>query len=227
MSKTDPIPGPDVDFDIFQSDVVLTLTTNSVAWGIPAGTIAELAAQQLLWTPAWNKAKDKGNRSRQDVEQKNVVRGGYEPVLRNAIQQFVQYNKLVPDSARVSMGIKPRDTVRTRVPVPDTVPQVDILPGNGNVLLVNFRQQPGAPGTGSRGKPDGVVRCNLRYKMGGTAPASVSECPLIASGTRSPITLTFSGSDAGTRIYVYAQWENSRAEGGPWTPTSVNAVVPG
>ena len=227
MAAHDVIPPGDSEFDIFQDDVFTTLTANAAAWNIPPTTLADLAAQQAIWTPAWNKAKDKGNRSRQDVEQKNTARGGYEPVLRNVIQQYVQNNTLVPDDARVSMGIRPRDTVRTRVPVPDTVPQLDILPGNGNVLRVNFRQQPGAPGTGSRGKPDGVERCNLRYKMGGTAPASVNDCPLAASGTRSPITLSFSGSDAGLRIYVYGQWENTRAEGGPWTPAAVSAVVPG
>ncbi|MDR2362469.1 MAG: hypothetical protein LBD91_07040 [Prevotellaceae bacterium] len=43
--------------------------------------------------------------------------------------------------------------------------------------------------------------------------------------TRSPMRMTFSGHDRGTRLFLAARWENNRGEKGPWTEI-FSAIVP-
>lgn len=226
MPQQDLIPPKDNQFNIFQEDVVTTCDTNKVAWNIPPTTITDLQALQTAWSAAWLIAKDKGNRSMAQVTAKDNARQDFEGSLRPFIQQYVQLNSAVTNADRVSMNIKPKDKNRTKVPVPTTIPMVDMMPGNGSTLLVNFRQQPDAQGSSRRGKPQGVSNCEFYYKVGGEAPVSPAECPVKTTASRSPLTLSFDPAQSGTRVWTYGRWVNTTGQAGPWIISAVTAVIP-
>ncbi|MFZ1611489.1 MAG: hypothetical protein WAT52_10495, partial [Chitinophagales bacterium] len=221
MLKHDIIPPQDIEFNIFQEVVVSTSTTNMLGWNIPAANLSNLQVLQTAWAAAWLVAKDRGNRSKAQVMAKTVARKQYEAALRPFVQQWVQLNSAVTNADRVSMNIKPRDKTRTKIPAPSTLPMVEIMPGNGSTLLLNFRQQPEANGSSRRGKPEGAASCEFYYKVDGDAPASPADCPMRIMATRSPVMLNFDSGMSGRRIWTYSRWMNATGQGGQWI---INAV---
>lgn len=224
---TDQIPTSDADFDIFQKDVISTLSTNKAAWGIPTANITALTTAQTTWDNAWQIAQDKGNRTAAQIASKKLARTSLEKLLRQNIQQWVQTNPLVSDDQKIGMGIKPRDKSKSSVPVPDTIPLIELKGGNGNVVKVFFKQAAVEAGSSNRAKPAGVDSCYLAYKLGDPVPQSPADCPLNLVSGRSPVSIPFQTSDAGKRVYVFGRWMNTTKKPGAWTPVASSMIVPG
>jgi hypothetical protein len=226
MTK-DIIPTKDPEFDIFQDEVVSKMGASKAAWGIPDEVVTDLNKKSNSWQNAWDKAKEKGNRSSGDVMAKDQARLVLEDTLRLALQRWIQLNELVPDDDKIRMGIKPHQKGKTKTPVPTTIPQIDLKPGNGNTVRIFFKQGVDEAGVSDRGKPEGVDRCGIVYKIGDPSPVSPNECPIAVDNGRSPISVIFQPTDAGKRVYVFAHWINTTNQLGPWTPTPINMIVPG
>lgn len=221
MNNHDIIPSSDGEFDDFQKTGLSTLTAKATLWGVPAGVITNLTSRQSVWTTTYGVVIKPGQFTAKDIEAKSEARDLFETDLRQALQQWVQKNKAVTDADRVGMGIDPLDKPRTRVPIPSEEPLVKATQGEGHTVTVKVQPQ-----TGGRGKPEGVNRINLRYKVGGPAPVEPEDAPLVKSATKSPVVLEFTASQAGQRVYLFVQWENSRAEPGPWLGEPVSAIIP-
>lgn len=226
MAK-DIIPTADADFDFFQNQVYTKSDTNRVAWGIPQVDLDDLKVLKDDWDAAWLIAKDPDERTSAEVQAKDSAREVYEPALRQFVQQWIQNNKKVSDQERVSMGIKPRDKTRTKNPVPASTPIIELKAGAASSIQVIFRYVPEGQDNSKKGKPEGIDRCEIKYKVGEPAPLTFADCPNDAAGSKSPILLSFTGTDGGKRIYVYARWVNTTNQPGPWTVIHVNMLIPG
>lgn len=227
-SKRDIIPARDTDFDIFQQDVISTCTANKVPWAIPDATMTSIAALQQDWKDAWEAAKDKGSRTKQQTAEKTEARKNYEAALRPFLQSFVQNNVLVPDPAKEGMNIKPHSTARTKVPAPTTIPVLMLKPGTGTALKLFYKQEPENEGVSGRGKPSGVKFCDVVYKIGGaTVPVSPAECDNSLLMTKSNATITFTAEQVGLKVYFFARWLNVNNEPGMWNTLPISAFIPG
>ncbi len=216
MSSIDVIPKKDTDFETFQSVFYAAVNTNQVAWGLPAADITSMGIQQGFWAAAWLIAKDKQNCTSAQRKAKDLARADYEALIRPFIQKWIYRNPLMDDAEVEQCGLRPRDRIRTKVPVPDAIPLVEVLPGSSNTFKVIFRQQLNEPGSTKRGKPKGVAYCEFVYVIG-SLPNSPDNCNKYHLATRSPLKVQITPGQGGQTVWFYARWVNTTGEGGPWT----------
>lgn len=216
MANEDVIPRPDPDFDTFQDNLLSKCNTNAVLWGIPPTVLSDLVLLQTPWAAAWLIAKFKNNRTKTQVEAKDLARKNYEAELRPFIQTWIYRNKLMNDADIISCGLKPRDTSRTKVPVPTTVPTIQMNYITGNVLLIRFFRIDDETGALHRGKPKGINRIQIVYVIG-TQPSSPEQCTKLEEGSCSPLRINIDPNLRGQKVWFYARWINTTNEHGPWT----------
>ena len=224
MSK-DIIPSKDSEYNTFQNNVIASATTNAVAWGIPNTVITSITGFQTTWVGAYATYLDPALRTSGITQAKNDARFALTGPLRSLLQQYIQPNPAATPQQRVDMGIKPIDGRRTRSKIPETMPQVDLKNIGGHQVKIFFKQGVDEQGVSRRGKPEGVNRCNIVYKVGDPAPASFADCPVQVDASRSPLLIVFDPEDADKKLYVFARWVNPRNEGGAWTTEPVVVVI--
>lgn len=78
---------------------------------------------------------------------------------------------------------------------------------------------------GRRGKPAGVVACEIWRKIGDAPPADRSECEYVASPSRSPYRIAYSGEVAGQTVHYVLRWRTVRGEAGPISETQSATVT--
>lgn len=218
MNNSQNIPSKDSLFDNFQTDLVTAVTDNATAWGITTGELTALTAAQTPWTGTWAIAKNKDNRTSAQVLAKITARKNYEAVLRPFIQTRIQGNPLMTAADKLLCGIKPRDTVRTRIPVPTGTPLITIVNEAGNSVVIYFHPPQGEPGSTLRGKPKGVTGMVIAIATDVTEPPkNPDECNNREILTRSPKRYTFDPGARGKTVYFFACWVNAKGEQGPWT----------
>jgi len=222
------IPLTDGAFNAWQVNFISVLQDNLDSWGIAESQITPLYTLQTAWTTAYTAGGKgaKGVRSSQQVKAKNMARKSYVSSIRAFVKQWITGNTAVTADQRVALGVALPVTHRTPAPVPATVPVIAAEQSSGTQIILSFKQQPGQDGNSRRGKPPHVGRLEFCYKVGDPAPASVGDCNLLASATRSPLKLNFDYPDAGKKMYGFGRWVNTRNQPGPWTPAPVMVVIP-
>jgi hypothetical protein len=216
MNERDVIPRKDTLFDIFQDNLVVKCNANMVNWNIPQPELDKLNSPQVLWNTTWNAAKNKNNRTAAQVAAKDLARHNYEEVLRDFIQAQLYRNDSVTANDLVECGLRPRDTVRTPVPVPESVPIINVTLAAGNIMAVRFFRLDDEDGAIRRGKPNGVTRVEFAYNVT-VEPASPQACEFHTGATASPIKVNVPPTYRGQKIWFYARWVNTRDQAGPWT----------
>lgn len=217
MANNDYIPAPDAKFDIFQTDFVSTVTDNATNWGITTDELTSLAGAQDPWNKTWDVAKNKDNRTATQIKAKDEARKNYMAFLRPFIQTRIQLNPLLTAADKMLCGIKPRDTVRTRIPAPTATPQLTVVNGPGSGMTLYFNPPKGETGSSTRGKPRGVMGLIVAMQTDGTVPASPEACNVRLVLSRSPKRFSFPPEDVGKKMYYFGCWVNSKGEQGPWT----------
>lgn len=177
MTK-DIIPPKDGDFNTFQNNVIAAMVANALLWLIPNGVITALQGLQTTWTNAYRTYNDPAQRTAGVTTAKNEARSNFELQFRPAVQQYVQRNSIVTDQQRIDVGIKPIDRTRTPVAPPGTVPLLALKGGNGSQVRFHFTQGPDENGVSRRGKPAGVSRVQVVFKIGDPAPVGAVDCPV-------------------------------------------------
>jgi len=119
MANQGPLPASDNEFDTLQAIIVAAVTTNSVAWEIPATEITKLTNKQSPWAAAWLIAKDKQNSTSAQKKAKDLARKDYTKVLRPFIQKWIYRNEMMDDAAIEVCGLRPRDVTPTPAIKPD------------------------------------------------------------------------------------------------------------
>ncbi len=217
MATNDVLPSQDAKFDNFQSNLIDVVSTNATAWGITAPEVAALTGAQTPWTSTWAVAKVKTNRTTAQIKAKDDARKAFALVLRPFIQTRIQLNPLLTDADKLTCGIKPRDTVRTRIPAPTATPQLTFVNGPGNGMSLYFNPPKGEDGSSTRGKPKGVAAVKLAIQMGGDPPKSPEDCKNSVTLTRSPKRFSSEPGKAGQPVYAFGCWVNAKGEEGPWS----------
>lgn len=219
----DYIPKNDADFHLWQADFVEIVATNATTWGIAAEDVTTLKAKQTVWTPAFEKASNKQNRTAADVATKNAAGDDYTKTIRDFTQQWLARNPKVTDADRVRMGITVRSNSHTATPPPDSFPVGSI---NFSLRLqhsISFFDQASAH---SNAKPEGVSGCEIYLKVDGEAPKSMDEMHFQGTCSASPFVVKFDATKAGKIAYYWLRWVNRKGEAGPWS-TVVSAMIVG
>lgn len=213
--KKDTVPAPDAEFDSFQQNLVSQVTTNMVVWNITPVMMAILTPLQMAWAAAWLVAKVKVNRSPAVVAAKNQARRTYEAALRNFIQANIYRNISMTDGDIELCGLRPHDKTRTPIPVPATLPIVNLQRAPGNFFVVRFFRLEDETGAIHRGKPDKVAKIEFAYSLN-MQPVNPDTCTKTVA-TRGPIRIEIPLNMHGQTVWFYARWKNVYDAPGPWT----------
>jgi hypothetical protein len=210
-----------------------TITPKASAWNVPT---AELAALDGLAGTAAG-ILDKA----QSAERTSIVTAQCKTAFDALIEKmrFIKNHfLLVPpltDSDLVSLGLKPKDTIRTPVPPPSEQAEADILRPGVHLLELILRVSGGGPlrnGVGFRvywgvmphgGADLSAAASNKRELM--NVPVSGEALPFSRFTKRKRERFDFDAADSGKTAYFCIRLENAKGEPGPWGAL-FSAVIP-
>jgi hypothetical protein len=221
MGNQDYVPRNDKDFLTWGKNLYVLALGRFAAWNVPS---PQPALESLLneFEAALAKLADP-NYGKVDMERKKEARKACEKAFRVYVQAYLSRNPGIGDDERIAAGIPVYKTIKSKRPLPDTVPELEIDTGTPRRHKVFYRDR----GSERRGKPAGVSGIEIRWAVLDHYPLSVEE-DLVKSSfdTSSPWINEFDEPERGKKVYYCGRWE-SPAEGGkgPFGEI-VEAVVP-
>jgi hypothetical protein len=200
--KPDYIPRRNSLFDLWQKNYVSMVSTNAVAWVIPATEVTALTAAQGVYQPFYDAITDKKTATLSQKEAHRAQRKIYEKVLRDFNKSFTANNKNIPLQKKIELQITIPDTTRSkRVQVNDVVVSSVKSIGGGQIEFKCMRSN---DATRSSLHPDADA-VEVRYSID-VNPASWADCLNTFTSSKSKFTITLDPSAIGKRIYYFLRW---------------------
>lgn len=224
MSKeTYSIPtGPTARYD-FQRNAVTLATTNVAAWTIPAAKLTAIAPLRTNYELRYGVANNKSTQSPSATAARDAAWDLLEVALIDLYDHNLINNAAISAADKDALHIHLLGNSSTApAPAPSTTPIITLVSEEISVLHVVYADS-SAPNT--HYKPANVAFCELVYKVGGTPPASITECTERYNIARSHEGIVFAPDQRGKNIYAYARWVNKNGKFGPWT-SLVSALIP-
>lgn len=216
----DYIPGPDANFQAWQSNFVTYANANLAALGLTAADMAPITAAQTTWTTAYPAHIAAANAAKAAREAKTEARQGYVAVIRPLVRRL-QASAQVSDAERAALGITVRQEPAP-IGAPTTAPLVSVECGSR--LQHTLRFVDSATPT-RRGKPAGVLGVEIWSKVGTTPPASESDLRFVAVDTSAPYVLNFPSEEGGKTAYYWLRWVSPTGERGPWSEQTAATIA--
>lgn len=218
--KSDYIPDPDADFDVWQENILVQLKKDKPKFALSNAGETELTNLQAEWEARNAEHIDAQSKALAARVAKDEKRGEYEAALRRQVR-LTQSAPGVTDADRALLRITIRDTQPTAPAAPATRPvvQVDTSQRLRHKLAVTDELTPT-----SRSKPKGVSYYEVWVKVGDPAPTDPSQLRFLDTSTTSTFVVDYEGADAGKTAHYMVRWVNSRKEKGPWSQT-VSATI--
>ncbi|MDX2016743.1 MAG: hypothetical protein SFY95_03770 [Planctomycetota bacterium] len=216
----DYIPGPDANFQAWQSNFVTYANANLAALGLTAADMAPITAAQTTWTTAYPAHIAAANAAKAAREAKTEARQGYVAVIRPLVRRL-QASAQVSDAERAALGITVRQEPAP-IGAPTTAPLVSVECGTR--LQHTLRFVDSATPT-RRGKPAGVLGVEIWNKVGTTPPAGESDLRFVAVDTSAPYVLNFPSEEGGKTAYYWLRWVSPTGERGPWSEQTAATIA--
>ncbi|MDR0756229.1 MAG: hypothetical protein LBF85_00070 [Tannerella sp.] len=220
MANKDYIPRKDGKFLEWVQKLIIYAELHLLAWGISKEIFEPIQTLFGVYSDAYSKAQDP-NRGKVDVLEKDEARDSLKTVIRQFVKEHLQYNSLVTNGDRESMGLPIHDTKPTppRIPTEMPIGEIDFSIHLRHIITVKDGKLTG------RRKPPQVHGFEVWHKVGGAPPVDDSEWSYVNFSTRSPLIVDYPLSDVGKTVYYRFRWVNSRNQPGPWNETIIIAVI--
>ena len=208
----DYIPGPDANFQAWQSNFVTYANANLAALGLTAPDMAPITAVQTGWATAFPAHVAAVNAAKAAKQTKDENRAAYVAVIRPLVRRL-QASAVVSDAEKASLGITVAQAP-TPIGPPTTAPICSIECGNR--LQQTLRFVDSATPT-RKAKPAGALGVEIWNKVGTTPPTGEGELRFVAVDTNAPYLMNFDSADGGKTNYVWMRWVSPTGERGPWS----------
>lgn len=181
------------------------------AYGLTIEDAAAYTAAVTAYADALTVATNSGTRTTPTIQDKNTKKKDLIAATRplvNTIQAFSG----TTDMMRADLQITIRDTEPTPVPVPVTSPTLNVVSVFGRTIKFHLRDGD----TESRARPEGVKGAVIHYAVGDTFPQDLSGWVFKGNTTKTTVDVTIpSNVPAGSKIWLLAQWTNTKLQTGP------------
>ena len=216
----DYIPGPDANFQAWQSNFVTFANANLAALGLVAADMTPVTAAQTTWAAAFPAHITAAAAAKAAKQAKDDARSVYVAVIRPLVRRL-QASALVSDAEKASLGIT---VAQTPAPIgaPTTAPIVSVECGNR--LQHTLRFVDSATPT-RKAKPVGVLGVEIWNKVGTTPPAGEADLRFVAVDTNAPYVLNFDSVDGSKTAYYWLRWVSPTGERGPWSEQAQATVA--
>ena len=139
----------------------------------------------------------------------------------SSVTRFIKGNDDVSNASLERLGLQPRNTHRTPVPRPTEYPLADVM----NTACVEHTLTIINPDSRTRrGKPHGVVGCEIYVAVSPTAPTDSAAYRLVSVATRGTEVVTFADNEGGQTAHYRLRWMNTRGEAGPFSPVFSSTI---
>ena len=216
----DYIPGPDANFQAWQSNFDTYANANLVALGLVAGDMTPVTAAQSIWVAAFPAHIAAAAAAKAAKQAKDDARSVYVSVIRPLVRRL-QASAVVSDAEKASLGITVAQTPGP-IGAPTTAPIVSVECGNR--LQHTLRFVDSATPT-RKAKPAGVLGVEIWNKVGTTPPASEGELRFVAVDTNAPYVLNFDSVDGNKTAFYWLRWVSPTGERGPWSEQAQATVA--
>jgi hypothetical protein len=219
-SGVDYIPRTDGKLLTWAQFLFETLDAKYKAWGIDPlsfGLIYPTLIQ--AFADALAKLSDP-NHGPADTAVKNAAREELVGAIRPYVKEYLEYNHMISDPDRTSIGLPVHDTEPTRVPVPDSwaLPTTEVKgPGVISIYVTDSK-------SGRRAKPKGVHGYEIGYTISAEPVQHWDELQHSTFSTGNTMEFRFESEKRGLIFSFATRYENSRGEKGPWSETTHVAI---
>jgi len=206
----------------FAGNSVKLVTLNATDWGVSDAKVTKLNTSFTDYSAKYGITSNPTTRSPAATIARNAAWDILCADLNDVYKHDLLNNDAISLADKEALHIHVSAGGGAITPAPTTTPLVTLTSEEIGALRVNYSDS-SAPGT--HYKPDNVVFCELWYQIGGTAPATPTDCPESANISRSHSPLQFAPENRGKAVYVFARWVNRNGKTGPWSGI-VSALVP-
>jgi hypothetical protein len=182
-------------------------------YGLTAAQASAYAITQQTFEAAYNTAISPGTNSRFAVATKNAARDALETDTR-MLAAFVRATRSVTNAMRIELGLSQSIEGRgVRASLPDSPPRLYVTGQVGRSVTVKLSD---SILSGRRGKPVGIAGASVFSFVGDEPPTSLTNWVFKGNTTRTTMNIAFDNQlPPGTKIWLSANWYNTRAENGP------------
>jgi hypothetical protein len=219
----DYIPNPDNEFDNFATNFYNVIAADPTGYGLTPAQVTTLGDTKSDWSASYGAFQLAESTLSIQTTAKDEQRAPFESLIRSTAQA-IQNNTTVTDDMRTAVRLPIYKTTSTPSPVPSTAPMLQKVDSSTRAILRLFFADSATPT--KRQKPTGVMYCEIREQIGGTAPVNPETMTFLAAETRSPYRADFDAMDVGKPVWFVLRWVNTRGESGPWSEI-FSEIVPG
>jgi len=217
MPNAKPFPGKEADLNLYFQIAIAYLLANATRLLITVPNQDLISGLLDDWNDFYPKTQNNNTRTKSIVDLKNNTKVSLIATLRDIYADIPASILTVED--RNTLNISDRSATRTRVPVPTTIPIGQVDTSRRLEHTISFTNEDGATA-----KPFGVRGCQIWYKVG-TPAVDPSELSFMFTDTASPHVHQFNGELAGSNVYYWLRWENTRGETGPWSDVVMATIT--
>jgi hypothetical protein len=221
-SGIDYIPRGDFEFKGWAELFIKALGVRLDELHFPPEVYATLIALNDDFAQKFARAITPATRTAPAIFAKDEARKVLTKALRQAIKEFLTYNRLLSDPERDNLGLPIHKATHTPAPVATSYPHFSIDTHLHCHLIVHFYDE-GKEKT--RARPAGQLGAEIRWMISDTPVVAAADLIHSSLDPHTPFTLEFSGHDRGKTVYFCLCWINTRGQKGPWSVIK-NAIIP-
>lgn len=217
----DYIPTKDADLVNWSANFSAVITATPTDYGLTSGQATSYATLDANFAAAYTVATNPATRTIVTVAAKDSARASLVAQARQLAQIAQKYPAITP-TLLATAGLTVRNTVPSPIPAPTTWPILSLLSSASLQHTIRYKDsaliQP-------RGLPFGAVAIELYVLVGPTPPASIADCRYVGQFSRMPMTVNFTGADAGKVANYLCRYITKTGLTGPTSP-GLSATVP-
>jgi hypothetical protein len=145
---------------------------------------------------------------------KDEAKGEAVDAMRGFANASIRFNSRMDDTAKLALGIHPKDTTPTPHGRPTNQPETVVEPTHNHyehlVRAIN-------PERGDHSKPEDAYGVRYAWQIGGERPASGADLPKAQFTRKTFLVVQHTEAEKGKKVYYAACYENSKGETGPWS----------
>lgn len=208
----DYIPGPDANFNAWQTNFVAYANANLAALGLVAADLVPVTGAQTNWLLAFPAHIAAKSAAAAATQTKDESRAALVAAIRPLVRRL-QASPQVTDAEKAALGITVRDAEPSPIGAPTTAPICTVE--SGNRLQHTIRFVDSATPT-KKAKPAGVLGVEI-WNHVGNAPPTEADLRFVAVDTSAPFVLNFNSTDGNKTAYYWLRWVSPTGERGPWS----------
>lgn len=200
----DFFPRPDDEAVSFARNLRDRVLAEPETFHIDPSVAAQFSLLCDAFADAVRATREPGTATRPATKAKKSARKALEKALRSICGRIRSFPG-IPESARISVGVKRRKRGQTRAPRPDTAPWIAVRNVTGHIVSLQLTQRP----TGRACMPEGGCGAVILMFAGENPPAAGDRWRFLGQSSRTRFNVVVPDFvPAGTKVHFTAFWVN-------------------